>query len=371
MMIKLTVTQDTTAKKSTEDSSELPEDKTHFVPKGKNYFAEEIEDAPNNHWFTKLAYGAGEWYFFKDHVEVEKDDLTISQDGIDLIKKFEGLELESYQDSVGVWTVGYGHTETARPNMSISEKEAEGLLREDLDHFEEGVNRLVTVSISQNQFDALVSFSFNVGLGAFSESTLLQEINSNNLDQAEKEFSRWVYAGGNKLEGLINRRKAEAKLFGSDIDNKEKEKHKKTVDARDGFTVEKVNWKAFGSPVSKYFIIGEVFQWDKNRITDDKDIQNNILELAKELDKIREEWGSPIQVTSWYRPSDINRAVGGVPNSQHLTGGAVDVYPSNGNIWEFQEWLDTEMWRDRALGYGAIKGFVHLDLRQKAIRWDY
>ena len=87
------------------------------------------------------------------------------------------------------------------------------------------------------------------------------------------------------------------------------------------------------------------------------------------MDIIRNDWGSGIGVTSWYRPPAVNKAVGGVSNSTHLTGSGVDIFPIGKNIYTFQEWLD-KRW-PRALGYGAKRGFVHLDNRNKRIRWPY
>lgn len=138
---------------------------------------------------------------------------------------------------------------------------------------------------------------------------------------------------------------------------------------KDAEKINVINWKDFTCKVSKYFTVSEVTQNDSRRIPKDKNIQNNILKIAKELDKIREEWGSPIGVTSWYRPPAINKSVGGVSNSQHINGSAVDIYPIGGDIYKFQTWLD-KRWT-MALGYGAKKNFVHLDLRPGRIRWDY
>ena len=142
----------------------------------------------------------------------------INVDGLKIVKDFEGLELTAYQDSVGVWTIGYGHTAAAGPpevypGQTITEAEAEEILKRDLRLFEKGVRDLVPVSISSNQFSALVSFSFNVGLGALADSTLLRKLNAGEYQGAASEFPRWVRAGGISLPGLVRRRNAERALF--------------------------------------------------------------------------------------------------------------------------------------------------------------
>jgi lysozyme len=139
--------------------------------------------------------------------------MKISQTGIDLIKRFEGLRLNAYRDAVGVWTIGYGHTATAKPGQRISAERAEELLRRDLETFERGVSRLLKVEPTQAQFDAMVSLAFNVGLGAFGRSTLLRLMNRGSYTAAADQFGRWVYAGGRKLRGLVRRRQAERELF--------------------------------------------------------------------------------------------------------------------------------------------------------------
>ncbi len=130
-----------------------------------------------------------------------------------------------------------------------------------------------------------------------------------------------------------------------------------------------VDWNDDDCKVSKHFTVGEVTQGDRRRIPTDPKIQANIIRLANELDKIRDKWGKPIGVTSWYRPPAINRAVGGVANSQHINGNAADIYPIGGDIHAFQKWVDSH-W-PMALGYGAKRGFVHVDLRPGRIRWNY
>jgi lysozyme len=136
-----------------------------------------------------------------------------SQEGIDLIKHFEGCETKAYQCSADVWTIGYGHTFCVKEGDKITEEEAEALLKEDLCDFEEHVDRLVTVSLNQDQFDALVSWTFNLGPTNLKESTLLRKLNEGHYDDVPAEMARWNRAGGEVLEGLKRRRKAEGLLW--------------------------------------------------------------------------------------------------------------------------------------------------------------
>lgn len=133
--------------------------------------------------------------------------------GLKLIKVFEGLRLRAYQDSVGIWTIGYGTTRGVRPGMTISEAEAEAFLQQDLVRFEQAIDDALKVSVNDNQFSALSCFTYNVGPGAFRSSTLLKLLNEQNLYGAADQFPRWNKAGGRTLAGLTRRRKAERSLF--------------------------------------------------------------------------------------------------------------------------------------------------------------
>jgi len=146
--------------------------------------------------------------------------MKISDKGLRLIKKFEGLRLEPYLDIVGVPTIGYGNTyyengtRVDLSDESITEAKAELMLKNILKYYEEGVNMYVKKDINQSQFDALVSFSYNLGVGALQKSTLLKKTNINPCDETIKhEFLRWVKAGGKILQGLVKRRKEEAALY--------------------------------------------------------------------------------------------------------------------------------------------------------------
>ena len=134
--------------------------------------------------------------------------------GLLLIKSFEGLRLHAYRDAVGIWTIGYGTTRGVRPGMRISEAEAEKFLQEDLTRFEQAINEAVQVPINDNQFSALVSFTYNVGSGAFRSSTLLRLLNQRqSVHAVADQLPRWNRAGGRVLAGLTRRRNAERALF--------------------------------------------------------------------------------------------------------------------------------------------------------------
>ena len=140
--------------------------------------------------------------------------MKISNKGKDLIKKYEGCKLEAYKCPAGIWTIGYGHTDgNVTSGTIISQEQADKLFNQDIKKFEKGIGQMVKVLINQNQFDALVSFSFNLGLGALQNSTLLKKLNTKDYQGAANEFDRWVYGGGKKLEGLVRRRKEEKELF--------------------------------------------------------------------------------------------------------------------------------------------------------------
>jgi lysozyme len=142
------------------------------------------------------------------------NNLSYSDQGLALTEQFEGLRLTAYQDSVGVWTIGYGHTGLdVQPGLTITQEQAGALLLQDVAGAVAAVNRLVTVPLTQNQFDALVDFTFNEGQGNLASSTLLRELNAGNTAGAAAQFLVWVYAGGVKLPGLVTRRQAEADLF--------------------------------------------------------------------------------------------------------------------------------------------------------------
>ena len=140
--------------------------------------------------------------------------MKTSQAGKDLIISFEGIRLEAYKCPAGVWTIGVGSTQpTVSPGEVITKPEAMARFDRDLVKFENAVDRLVKVPLTQNQFDALVSFTFNVGEGALSKSTLLKKLNRGEYAAVPAELMKWTKGGGKELPGLVRRRRAEAAMW--------------------------------------------------------------------------------------------------------------------------------------------------------------
>lgn len=141
--------------------------------------------------------------------------MKISLEGLSLIKKFEGCRLEAYKCSANVLTIGYGHTGGVKETDTITQPEADELLEKDVAKFEKYVSSNVKVELNQSQFDALVAWTFNLGVGNLRESTMLKKLNNEDYASVPSEMKRWNKAGGKTLDGLIRRRKAESLLFES------------------------------------------------------------------------------------------------------------------------------------------------------------
>jgi len=143
--------------------------------------------------------------------------MQISDAGLKAIMVFEGSKNRAYRDSAGLWTIGVGHLiRRDEPHLltaRLTDQEVLDLLRADVKTAEAAVNRLVRVPLTQGQFDALVSFTFNLGAGALAGSTLLKRVNAGRLDDVPAELRKWVRAGGKVVRGLVNRREAEAAMW--------------------------------------------------------------------------------------------------------------------------------------------------------------
>jgi lysozyme len=143
---------------------------------------------------------------------------VISDSGIDLVCGFEGKRLNAYDDGVSIWTIGFGTTVypngvKVKKGDVCTETQAKQYMQNDLKKFEQSVNNVVTVPLTQNQFDALVSLTYNIGAGAFEKSTLVKKLNAGDYSSAANQFDVWVNAGGKRLQGLVNRRAKEKELF--------------------------------------------------------------------------------------------------------------------------------------------------------------
>ncbi len=139
--------------------------------------------------------------------------MKISEEGKALIKKFEGCKLEAYLCPAGHWTVGYGHIKGVEEGKTITQNEADAYLSSDLQEFETYVENMVNVELEQNEFDALVCWTFNLGPTNLSTSTLLKVLNEGKKNEVPAQIKRWNKASGEVLEGLVRRREAEALLF--------------------------------------------------------------------------------------------------------------------------------------------------------------
>ena len=139
--------------------------------------------------------------------------MNISNEGISLIKKFEGCELEAYKCAAGVWTIGYGHTKDVREGMTISKEQADNMLLNELDVYCLHVEKAVKVDLKQCEFDALVSWTYNLGPTNLNNSTMLKVLNDKDFNEVPHQLKRWNKADGKVLQGLVRRREAEALLF--------------------------------------------------------------------------------------------------------------------------------------------------------------
>ena len=144
--------------------------------------------------------------------------MRTSEAGVNLIKSFEGCRTTAYRCSAGVWTIGYGHTVDVKEGMTITQHQCDVMLEVDIETYEKYVNEYVVVTLTQNQFDALVSWVYNLGPTNFRKSTMLKVLNAGKYEEVPYQMKRWNKAGGKVLKGLVVRREAEAELFNNESD---------------------------------------------------------------------------------------------------------------------------------------------------------
>lgn len=289
-----------------------------------------------------------------------------------IIKKWEGCRLDAYLCPAGIPTIGYGSTRLidgpVRMGDKITQQMADEMLQNEVENlFAPGVFTLLPMAKKwrAEQQAAIVSFAYNVGLGALEDSTLRKRLLTG--EDASKvvieELPRWNKAGSLVLEGLVNRRKDEIALFTGNQPQQQSALQLRPT-------------SSFDSKLTPHIAIGEFALYkEERRFAADYQIQT-AAELAEFLEKVRTEFGGkPIIITSGYRPTAINRMVGGASSSEHLFDapdvGAVDFYVEGVDINAVENWVD-ENW-PYSVGYGAPKGFCHLGIRRgrPRVRWDY
>ena len=272
--------------------------------------------------------------------------MKTSQKGIDLIKKYEGCRLTAYLCPANVWTIGYGHTKGVKRGQVITQEQAEELLRQDLVKYESAVDAYVRVPITQNQYDALVSFAYNCGTGALKTSTLLKKLNARDYTGAGDEFLKWNKGGGKVLAGLVRRRAEERELF---LTGMEVEAVKMGINtyskSRDG-----------NRNITSNFLVKEF------ACKDGSDVVIIDTTTVEYLQKARDYFKVPFYVNSGYRTSTYNKKVGGATNSYHVKGQAVD-HHTKGKVDLMEMAKFYESIGCKGIIVYTKSGFIHIDSR--------
>jgi lysozyme len=177
--------------------------------------------------------------------------MDVNELGLALIQKFEGFRARAYRDAVGVWTIGFGHTSMAgapqvKEGLVVDRNRAAVILAKDVAMFAEGVASAITTELNDNQFSALVSFAYNVGLGNFKKSSVRTAVNANDFAAVPRRLALWTKAGGRVLPGLVKRRAAEAELFATPMEGSITDVLKPVVEALPGkpLVKSKTAWSA-------------------------------------------------------------------------------------------------------------------------------
>lgn len=268
--------------------------------------------------------------------------MKISDAGIELIKRFEGCKLTAYKCPAGIWTIGYGHTGNVTDGMTITQTYADALLRSDLIKFEQKVAKYKKYDWAQNEFDALVSFAFNVGN--------IDQLTSNgtrDMKTIAEKMLLYNKANGKVLNGLTERRKAEYDMFV-------------------GYTQNKANLGQTGGIVEYSLAIdGNIsltknFQVKEFRCKDGSDkILIDVDFVKNYLQKIRDRFGQPIVINSAYRTIPYNKKVGGAAKSYHTNGQAFDIVVKGRTPEEVAKYAQ-EIGISGIIRYNT---FVHVDSR--------
>jgi len=340
-------------------------------------------------YFKQLPHQLAAWDWLQERIDkatleqfaelyradpVVKDPLPAAwlAPALKIIKKWEGCRLEAYRCPAGVPTIGYGATRlekrAVRMGDKITQQEADQMLLHEVENlFAPGVFELLPLAKKWRgeQVAAIVSFSYNIGLGALEDSTLRKRLLAG--EEAAKvvseELPRWNKANGKVLQGLVNRRKDEVNLFVGNIQQQQE-------------PVKLSPNSPFSSRITPHIRLGE-FALDKpeRRFIAQHQV-DTAAELAAFLERARTQFGGkPVIITSGYRNPQINASVGGAKNSEHLFNapsvGAVDWYIEGVDIYKLQDWC-IKNW-PYSTGKGAPRGFIHTGIRQgrPKVVWDY
>ena len=274
--------------------------------------------------------------------------------GLNLIKQFEGCRLTAYKCPAGVWTIGYGHTAGVTSGQTITQAEADKMLVCDVEKYERKVNKYNDrYRWNQNEFDALVSFAFNIG----SIDQLTANGTRSRAVIAEK-ILLYNKAGGKVLNGLKRRREAERVLF---LTPCEKTSGTGTEQSERGIV--KYSLKADGEKqVSKNFKVKEF------RCKDGSDTILIDVDFVKDkLQKIRDHFKVPVTINSAYRTESYNKKVGGASKSYHMKGQAFDIVVKGISTKDVASYAETLL--NNTGGIGVYSNFIHIDSRKEKSRW--
>ena len=271
--------------------------------------------------------------------------------GIELIKSFEGCSLVAYKCPANVWTIGYGHTQGVTEGMSISQKQADELLKEDLAKYEKYVED-TKLELNENQFSALVSFAYNCGNG-----NLKKLIANRTLPEIAEAILLYRKANGVVLNGLVRRRKAERELYLTPVveGKGEVENMAKIV-------------KYYSKKKEGNAQLSANFKVKEFACKDGSDVIFISPELVEILQKVRNHFKSAVTINSGYRTPTYNKKIGGATYSQHTYGTACDIKVKGIKPKAVAQYVETLM--PNTGGIGIYSNFTHVDVREEKSRWN-
>lgn len=286
--------------------------------------------------------------------------MKISQIGIDLIKSFEGCVLTAYLCPSNVWTIGYGHTTGVYQGQTITKAQAEQYLKEDIVKYENYVNN-TGLSLNQNQFDALVSFTYNCGSG-----NLKKLIANRSLSEIADAILLYNKSNGKTLSGLVRRREAERKLFLTPVNTNEQVSDNEPIaESEDNIMVPVYTYSKAKDGSKK---LSQNFQVKEFACKDGSDPILIAPELVTILQAIRSHFNKPVVINSAYRTPEYNKKVGGAAQSQHCYGTAADIAISGVSPKDVAAFAENLL--SGRGGIGIYAGFTHIDVRETKSRWN-